>query len=69
MRHYTEDEDSEGVGTGWLFSPMETTAFMGSLREALSVYHGNRNKWNEMQKEAMEQDLSWNKAGECKQPP
>jgi starch synthase len=46
------------TGTGFLFSPYEADAFLGSVRQALQAYR-DRGLWQALQQNGMAEDFSW----------
>jgi starch synthase len=51
-----------GQGTGFLFADYTPWAMLGVLRDAVSLYHGNRRAWTRIQKNGMRKDFSWQRS-------
>lgn len=52
-------DDTIDPGTGFKFRPYSADAMLGALREALTRYWVDRERWNGMIREGMSRDFSW----------
>lgn len=50
-----------GEGTGFSFNIFSSDVMLGTIRSALDVYENNQPAWQQLVKQAMERDFSWNK--------
>ncbi|MBR2634294.1 MAG: glycogen synthase [Clostridia bacterium] len=56
--------DVTGEGVGFSFDAYETNSMMGCLKNALSLYRGNKDAWNRIVQNGMTADVSWNRSAE-----
>ena len=56
--------EGESMGTGWTFAPPDVPAMLGAVDLALTTYREHRESWEELIRNGMRQDLSWNRAAE-----
>jgi len=57
----TDAENSDTKGTGFLFKPATSLAFVETLQKALKIFP-NQVRWSAIQKRGMAQDFSWQKS-------
>ena len=57
----TDAENPDKNGTGFLFKPATSLAFVDTLQKALKVFP-NQVRWSAIQKRGMAQDFSWQKS-------
>ena len=62
--HYSSDTIQGSRGTGFAFRDFDAAGMMWALNEALLMYAKGGNEWEQLVKNAMNADFSWNKSAE-----
>ncbi|EPS58867.1 hypothetical protein M569_15944, partial [Genlisea aurea] len=60
----TFDPESNGEGTGWVFSPLNKDTLIDALRTAVHTYETNKPSWEGLMKRGMERKSSWDEAAD-----
>jgi starch synthase len=60
----TPERLAQGTATGFLFADYHPMALMWAIRRALSVFHGQREVWLQLQRNGMRQDWSQERCAE-----
>ncbi|MFH1745068.1 MAG: glycogen/starch synthase [bacterium] len=55
-------DDTVDNTVGFKFKKMSSAEFYNKLKEAITIYKKNKNKWKNMQINGMKRDFSWNKS-------
>jgi starch synthase len=53
---------ANGTATGFTFTPYAADAFFDAVRRALDLYRARPEPWNQVVRNAMLQDWSWNRS-------
>ena len=53
-------DPATGAGTGFKFHEYSAEALLASLTEAVTLWNGDRERWEALMREGMGRDFSWN---------
>lgn len=57
-------DKGENIGTGWTFTPPESDPMMQALDLALQTFREYPESWQDLMRNGMKQDLSWNRSAQ-----